>query len=295
MTQTLISLIGEQPAPNVLPLHHFNPDRVVLVHTERTAKLAGRIANLIGSKVVAPFCETDAYSVETIRERINGYIEKYIPSNTELCFNLTGGTKTMEFAALEVARQRGASAFYYQTEARQSLIHPYRFEAGKLICDLVIPIETTLSIDQFLRLYITEYQRGDFKNDFERNVYAALCDLGPDYEVYPNLMLTGIGPNVEVDWILRYRNTFAVGEVKMRASKTAGIDQLNGVTDQRTLGTYTRKFLITSDEMHPNDLDLAEAYRIKTIHLPSGRADALSDEDVAQMKSTIRTIMEPAK
>jgi hypothetical protein len=274
-------------------LHHFNPNQVVLVHTGRTAKLAERIGKLIGPTALTPFCKTDAYRVDTIIAGIHRYVDEHLSPETDLLFNLTGGTKTMEFAAFEVARQRCAKAFYYQTEARQSLIHPYHFEAGKLICDPVIPIETTLSIDQFLRLYVTEYQRGDFKNDFERTVYAALRGLGPDYEVYPNLILTGVGPNVEVDWVLRYRNTFAVGEVKLHATKTAGIDQLNGVTDQRTLGTYTRKFLISVDEFHPNDLALAEAYRIKTIHLPSGRSDSLSGEDVTKLTTTIQAVMEP--
>lgn len=295
MGRILVSLVGEQPAPNILPLGHFAPDHVILIHTKRTEALAGRIAALIGSKVIEPFCKTDAYRLDQIRSSLETYLEKHAPSDSELIFNLTGGTKTMGYAAMDLARQRAARAFYYQTEDNQSLIHPYRFEAGNMLCEAIIPIQAALTLDQHLRLYINSYTLGKFKNDFERNVFAVVQSLGDDYEAYSNVELTGISGNVEVDWAIRYQNTIAVGEVKLHAKKTDGIDQLNGVTDQRTLGTYTRKFLVSADAMHINDLDLAEAYRITTVILPSGRQPELTSEDIQKLSRTIRLAMEPRK
>lgn len=289
----LISLIGEQPAPNVLPVAYYNPDQVVLVCTDRTKNLATRIANVLEYPVFKPFCHTTPYRVDVIHSQLEKYVAQHFGKEDNLIFNLTGGTKTMEFAALEVARNWRAKAFYYQTEANQSLIHPYHFKSGNMVCESVVPVETTLTINQYLRLYISKYKQGEFKNDFERNVFKALQTLSPSYEVYSNLILTGVGPNVEVDWVLRFRNTFAVGEVKLKAKKTDGIDQLNGITDQRTLGTYTRKFLITADEPHPNDLDLAQAYRINIVVLPSGRGESLSKNDIQHLLKTIKRTMEP--
>ena len=294
MSKVMISLVGEQPAPNVLPLRYFVPGQVALVHTDRTRKFAGRIAKVIGGKVVQPFCKTEAYRVDLIRAKLHEYIEKHHWSGSNLIFNLTGGTKTMEFAALEVARELRAQAFYYQTENNQSLIHPYRFNGYDLVCETPIPIEASLTIDQFLRLYIEHYQVGGFQDDFERKVAESLQEeLGPSYETQFNLRLTGVGPNVEIDGVVRFGNTFGVSEIKLHATKRAGIDQLNGVTDQRTLGTYTKKFLISADELHPNDLELAQAYRIKVIILPSGREEKLSDDDVQVLIKAIKIEMEP--
>jgi len=301
MTTIMFSLVGEQPAPNVLPLRHFRPDKIALVHTDLTADLANRIAGVINAEfeVIRPFCKTEPYLVNKIRTELTDYITTRI-GDADLIFNLTGGTKTMEYAALEVARQLKAQAFYYQTEGNQNLIHPYHFNtAGELVCETPKEAKTTLSIHEFLSLYVKEYcpaeERELTGKLFERNVLAVLTELGSDYEILPNQRLIGFSSNVEVDWILSFRNTFAVGEVKLRGSKTRGIDQLNTATEQRMLGTYTKKFLITADSLHENDLDLAHVCRISTIVLPSGRQSSLSDTDRDKLIQTIRTVMEPKR
>ncbi len=293
----LISLVGEQPAPNVLPVRHFAPKQVALVCTKlhRTRTLAENIAAVIGESAVRPFCETEAYRVDSIKASLRQYIEQHGWNPDALIFNLTGGTKTMAIAALELARQLGASAFYYQTEENQSLLHLYRFDGTQLTCQEPIRIEATLTIDEFLQLYIGRYAKGEFKNDFERSVANVLEQLGADYEYCPNLKLTGVGPNVEIDGVVRFRNTIGVIEVCVHATKKDGIDQLASVTDQKTLGTYTKKFLISADELHANDQELAKAYRINSIVLPSGRQNVLSEEDKRKLIETIKAQMEPKK
>ena len=42
-----ISLIGEQPMPNLLPIRHLCPDAVGLVHTERTRAVAANLKTLL--------------------------------------------------------------------------------------------------------------------------------------------------------------------------------------------------------------------------------------------------------
>jgi hypothetical protein len=291
--KVMISLIGEQPAPNVLPLRYYKPDHVILVYTKRTARLAERIAQVAQREgLTTSPCYTNAYRIDLIQPEIERCINEH-GKDVDLIFNLTGGTKTMEFAALEIARGRNAQAFYYQTEDNQRLIHSYFFRESKLTCQDIAPVEQTLTIDEFLTLYIGEYKKGVFQNDFERAVAETLQNnLPSSYELYFNTYLTGIGPNVEVDLILRYQNTFAVGEVKQTAKKTAGIDQLNGVTDQRTLGTYTKKFLLSVNEMHPNDQLLAEAYRIKTVTLLTGNQGSLSEKDKQMLVQAVRETME---
>lgn len=286
----MILLVGEQPAPNLLPLRHYDPSRVVLVHTSfPLSQLRGRrLAGLIGDAVEHPLCEVDAYRIEAIRQVLGAYLQERGWSGNELIFNLTGGTKTMSLAAYEVAREMSASAFYYQSEDRQSLIHHYRFDRGALIAEEPLAIAETLALDDYLKLYVGRYTPSDLpKQPFEAAVYQALKTSGvTGLEVMPAVFLTELGGNVEVDMLVRHGNQVAVLEAKRKAGKE-GIDQLNGVTDQRTLGTYTRKLLVSATPLDDNNLALAAAHRIDVVVLESGRESALSAADRAKLIDVI--------
>lgn len=287
--RVMVALVGEQPIPNVLPVSHFRPHRVALVCTQHTEWLADRIGEYLGEVATKPFCVTDPYLVDVIVADLQRYIQGQRWSDAELLFNLTGGTKAMAFAALEVARAfgQGAWAFYWQTGASDHVLHRFRFSDGRLRTEPPIHVAPSLTIEDFLRLHVGRYRLEEFRNDFERNVAAVLEGLGPDYEFWPNVRLSGIGHGVEVDGILRLGSTFGVFEVKLRAKKSDGLDQLRSVTEQRTLGTYTKRFLVTSDPMHRNDMDLAEAYRVTVATLPSGRQAQLSAEDVGTLTEVV--------
>lgn len=293
----LISLIGDQPAPNVLPLRHYAPDKVVLVHTKRTEALAGRIANVIRNSfaVQEPFCKTDPYLIQDIRVKLKEYLVEYGLDGEGLIFNLTGGTKTMEYAALELARQCNARAFYYQTEDNKSLVHPYHFENGVLAAEEPFPLSQVLILGDYLGMYVGKFEPTNRFNDhFEQNVYEVLKSTEelPKFEVFPPTRLTGVNSTVEVDAIVRLGNQVAVLEVKRRAGK-GGIDQLNSATHPLMLGTYTRKVIVTSAPLDGNNADLAEAYKIQVILLESGSGNALSEDDKVKLVTGIKSALEP--
>ena len=293
----LVSLIGEQPAPNVLPLRHYKPDEVVLIHTARTEALANRIANVIEDEfsVQRPFCVTDPYLVKEIQSSLVEYLHQYGLWDKELVFNLTGGTKTMVYAALEIARQVKAQAFYYQTENNQSLVHPYYFKDGSLIANPPFSIDKRLSLDDYLRLYIGEYASEASDNDLEKAIFQVLAaHQSSNFEYLPTVRLKGLSGNVEVDAVIRYDNQIAALEIK-RTAKKSSMDQLNGVTDQRTLGTYTRKILISATPLDENNIELAKAYRIQTIILESGLDGQLSEEDAVFLWEEIVKSMAPRR
>jgi len=297
MSRIIISLVGEQPAPNVLPLGYYKPDKMILVHTGRTVEIAKRIADLIDSKdiisAVRPFCEVHPFLIADIQMKLEDYLAPYSSSDHQLIFNLTGGTKTMEFAALDIARNLKAKAFYYQTGAMKSLIHPYHFEVGRLVAEEPISTETTLTLDEYLKLYLEDYnqRQRDDNNIFENNVIDVLRQLGGGYEVLPRVCPIHL-PNVEIDFVLRYRNKIAVGEVKETAKKRA-IEQLNSLTDQRILGTYIGKFIVHLNKLKKNNYDLTKAYNITPIRMQSGSESSLSDEDTDLLMRSIQEVMEP--
>lgn len=295
MSYVMILLVGEQPAPNLLPLRHYDPARVALVHTELTYIRARRLAEVIKKRVVRPFCKTEAFKVDEIKTNLLDYLADHEWSGDRLLFNLTSGTKPMMIAAYEIARQMGARAFYYQTQGNLSMIHPYRFVNGKLMCDSSVSIEATLTLDDYLRLYAGKYIEPKPKDRFEKMVVAALRSNLPEYEFKTSVWLQELAGSVEVDLLARCGNQVAAFEIKQRAGKK-GIDQLNGVTDQRTLGTYTRKILVSAAPIDENNLDLAYAHRIHPVVLPSGlekKRAKLAEKDVQQLIETVRKVLEP--
>lgn len=292
MSRVLVSLVGEQPVPNLLPVRHIEPAQVLLVHTGHTERTAQRLAGVIGH-ASCEFLQTGPYGMTDIRDRLVEWAGHRALGN-EVLFNLTGGTKLMAFAALEVARQRAAAVLYYESEGGLSLLHSFRWSEGYLQEGRPEQVTTLVTADEFLRLYVGKYETKEYKDDLEQ-VGDALGSLGPEYDLLTNVHLVGVAGNVEVDFVLTRRNQLAVGQVKRTASKTKGIDQLLAATDQRTLGTYTRRILVTTQELDTNSVDLAEAHRIRVVVLSSARAGALSDEDRDRLLAAVREEMEPAR
>ncbi len=294
----LILLVGEQPAPNLLPLSYYKPEQIVLVHTSLALSRtrAGRLAAVIEGKRIAverPFCETGAYQVAEIRNALKQYIEGRKWVGTELIFNLTGGTKTMVLAAYEVARQMGAAAFYYQTEDNQSLIHSYQFEQGSLAVGAPVPITETLTLDDYLKLYVGRYDDNEPPEEpLERLVIQALRVALPEYELKAHVFLQELAGNVEVDLLARHGNQIAVFEIKQTAKKDA-IDQLVGVTGQRTLGTYARRILISATPVNENNLDLAQAHGVRVVVLESGKSGQLSEADKEKLVNEVKNALMP--
>ena len=288
--KTMIALVGEQPLPNVIPVKYYSPSRLVLAHTknERSTLIAKRIKEFFGDQPKVDLLELEnGYNIDQIYSRLY----QFICQNElgELLFNLTGGTKPMSFAALELAQELKCQAFYYQSENNLSQLHLYDLSAGSLKYQEPISIDVNLEVEDVLKLFVGKCCKKNFENAFEEQVFNILKNLGKEYSALHNVY---VGPNVEVDWILCYKNKLAVGDVKSQVKKS-GIDQVNGVTDQRTLGTYTKKFIISAREPDDNNRLLAEAYRIKVIVVPSANNNGtLSDEDRQKIVEEIQKEME---
>jgi hypothetical protein len=288
--KTMIALVGEQPLPNVIPVKYYSPSRLVLAHTknERSTLIAKRIEGFFGDQPKVDLLELeDGYNIDQIYSKLYQFIRQN--ELGELLFNLTGGTKPMSFAALELAQELKCQAFYYQSENNLSQLHLYDLSAGSLKYQEPISIDVNLEVEDVLKLFVGKCCKKNFENAFEEQVFNILKNLGKEYSVLHNVY---VGPNVEVDWILCYKNKLAVGDVKSQVKKS-GIDQVNGVTDQRTLGTYTKKFIISAREPDDNNRLLAEAYRIKVIVVPSANNNGtLSDEDRQKIVEEIQKEME---
>lgn len=119
---TMVSLVGEQPVPNLLALLHARPRVAVLVCTKRTKALAERLRSVLeerkrqhGISVEEPV-EVDPYDMADIETKLRMFIEKGTRAPEEVVFNLTGGTKPMALTAYRLAERFSCPFLYVQRD-----------------------------------------------------------------------------------------------------------------------------------------------------------------------------------
>jgi len=82
MSKTTLSLVGEQPVPNVLPIRHLQPTDVALIHTHTTKRVSDNLAPMLKKDCrVIPY-EVTAYDILKVRHSLKDLIEKNAGSRT---------------------------------------------------------------------------------------------------------------------------------------------------------------------------------------------------------------------
>jgi hypothetical protein len=270
---TLISLVGEQATPLLLPMLYLQPERLLLVTTKRMRPIAERVATLFPNAAVSE--DIPAYDIPKIYAALTAIVAAEEARDAELRFNLTGGTKPMALAAHQLARERSADWLYLQSQGAQSLLYCHRPERQEQPYT-VEPLPPLLTLDMVLRAHQGVYGEKAPQDPAEELVVEALAEHVDEYKTSVTH-----GGALEIDLVLRCGNQVGIAEVKTGGSarKKAGIDQLTTAAEQRYLGTYTRKYLILDREMGPNNRELAEAHHIEIIVLPGLQQGTLSEEE----------------
>lgn len=282
----MILLVGEQPAPNLLPTRHLQPDAAVLVYTDRTRQVAENLKALLEPGCHCWLCQVHPYRINEIQQELDAFLTTTV-SDYALVFNLTGGTKAMALGAFRIVRMWNSPFVYFQTEGNRSLLYHYTFDGDEIILQATDELPVTISLDDYLRMYLRAYACEEPRTDFEQQVVDALRSTPGIAEVITGLRPRGLEAQ-EVDFVVRCGNQVGIGEVKTKGAKR-GIDQLNAVAEQRYLGTYVRKFLVSGKPVDRNNKNLAQAYRIEVIELLSyGESGVLSANDKQKLAETVR-------
>ena len=283
--RVMVVLVGEQPVPVLLPIQYLQPDSVVLVHTDRTREIAGRLRSLLEPETSCNLCEVPPYDLAKIEDQLVACLGE-LPPDAEITFNLTSGTKPMALATLGVADRLACPFLYVQSEGNTSHLFWYRRNESGIVREHVEDLPATLSLDDHLRVHLGNYVPDKPRTPFESQVAAALeAGSGID-EFVSSLRPRGLEA-LEIDFVLRCGNQIGIGEVKTKGDKGA-IDQLNGASSPVYFGTYARKFLVTGRKLHHNNLALAKAYQITVIHVPSyEQTGQLSPDDGRMLADTI--------
>jgi hypothetical protein len=252
----LVSFIGEQPIPNLLPIRHLQPAENLLVYTANenaSQKPARRLRKLVTGSVElsADLLLNDAYRPDKIREQL----EKRLAGHSEVIFNLTGGTKPMALAGLEAARNMNAPCIYMQTEGRydrdqRSVLYWYTPGQGLSFDRREELPRNLLDIDSYLRAHLDGYSEDGFSRTgggiLEQAVAAALEDFVD--EIKAGVKPLGTKDQVEIDLLVRRGNQVAALEVKSggQGSGKKALDQLTTMVAREYLGTYAARVIITN-------------------------------------------------
>jgi len=290
----LISLIGEQPIPNLLPILHLRPAENVFVCSDRTQAAAHRLQRLLPAGCCCELFPVDAYAIEETRQALLDRVQRAGWTPGEIAFNLTGGTKPMSLAAYLAAAHLRSPWMYLQTEGKQSRLYRYTFDAdGAASAPVPERVPDLLDIDTYLRAHVQDYQetgfaKGEDGRRFEEAIYAVLQPPVVD-EVKVGVKFLGV---VDLDLVVRCGNQVGIIEAKAGKGAKTGIDQLSTAGEQRYLGTYTGKFLILGKRWNPTETNLrrlADVQRVTVIELPGYDAATgqLSPEDQALLAQTV--------
>jgi Holliday junction resolvase len=272
-SKVLILLAGGQAAPNLLPVRHFQPQHVIILHTDFPKSEQG--ARNLKQRIDAPVVELvpiPAYEPGACTEAIRAILEKCPGA----LVNVTGGTKPMSMAALIASQQTGGQPFYVHSQQVQTVIDFYGFDdKGTPAIQATMTIQDTITIDDYLTVYFGEsYQYTGYGGGpgeaFERAIHEVLAPPTSDEIKVGWKHNSGA---VDVDLIVRCNNQIGVVEVKSgrKARTSEGIKQLAVAGGQRFFGTYVKRFLVVDQDWSDlsNNRALAEAIEINVIELPA--------------------------
>jgi hypothetical protein len=293
-----ISLVGEQPLANLLPIRHYDSRVVYLVHTNdkmRSIKPAENLKHILkaeGRQV--ELLETDAYNIQLIYSKLS----EVIGGDNDFIINLTSGTKPMSIAAHMLASDRKMDYCYLDTSPKKSTIYHYGW-TGELQNLLELDLDANISLTDFLTLkngimgqgwklgeVSTPKDRGSW---FEKVVFNAL-KLHFD-EIFANVII-GNDVNkvrdIEIDILIRHGVQFVVIELKsgnsgygevVRHLHTAGLQ----------LSLFTQKIFAGTNFNKKWDLEGWKSTGIDFLELPSFSEEppSLSEVDIQSLVSLV--------
>ena len=289
---TIVSLIGEQNLPNLLPIRYLQPERVILVYTEYTEETATRLTHLIQDDVEVIPLVVDAYDIEQTKSCILAVTRPYLSSEVKV--NFTGGTKMMSLAAYQAAIEIQSPIFYLRSQYKKTVLYAYSPENGRYLLQETKKIPSLITIEDYLKVYLDDYKIVGIVNSsergrqFENAVYQAL-------EPAMDEICAGVKMHntIDIDFVIRCGNLVGIIETKTGLNKPKrGIDQLNTAGGRDYLGIYTQKFFV-GDQVWGENLDdlkqIAQERKIQIIELPSfGENTMLSEEDANKLQSQIK-------
>ncbi len=293
MTQPalLLSLVGEQPIPNLIPLWQLPHYREVqFVASARTRDVAKQLKIAIEKddalchlKVLKPLI-VNPYDIGTVRSQIADALIKHQKQGKNLHLNLTGGTKLMSLAALQAAYGSGVCLMYVSTEEQQIIWLGSDGSEQKRE-----GIRIAINVGQYLNAHGLEIENQDVSpyaapppkegDELEARVLSQLKASGVFDDVRRNVKICKRNGKKQVrnelDVVVICNGRLAIlscksGNVESdsgRESYRRAIYELSAISRREAAGIYCVKILVSSQPELPQALrDRAVESGVKLIY-----------------------------
>lgn len=286
----LLSLIGEQPIPVLLPIRCLQPERNLLVYTAKTRERARLLRRLIGgAEDLRDDLQVDAYDFPQTLAKLHARLA----DESEIQFNLTGGTKMMALAAYALAAQKNAEFMYVESEKHHSLLYRYQFQSGLPRLREQTAMPSLITTAEYLKAHLPGFEERGFSKDehgnlteggmFEKAIHDALKQRG--FDALAGVRPAGVEDQIEIDLVFRVDNQVGIAEIKLGGGESGkrGLDQLKMAGEQAYLGTYTAQFMIVAaPRLYGRAQGLAARRGVTVITLPEYQSGKSLPPVVAQ-------------
>ncbi|GAP05380.1 MAG TPA: DUF1887 domain-containing protein [Anaerolinea thermolimosa] len=277
----LVSLVGEQPIPNILPLWQF-PEftrtqfaatRATLGHAEQMRQAIAADASLKHVEVLPPLT-IEPYDLQKTRLVLSQAMSRHLEQGDTVCLNLTAGTKLMSLAALQAAYGTGITLLYVATETNQMIF--LRSDGVEFKRQ---PIEVSISVEQYLRAYGFEVsQDRGFRppregDALEEEVERRLKESGFFDDVQRNVLIRRVKEHGEVknelDVAATRNGHLAVCSCKaVNSLNRESLYELSSVVRREYAGIYCGKVLATTAEVTDGLRERARLWGIELVDAP---------------------------
>ena len=264
--KVMFNLIGEQPIPNLLPVLYLKPDKSIFLYTDKTEKIAKNLKEMVTNSNILKIYPYDF-------NRTYSELKKLFTENDEIIANVTGGTKIMSLSLFQLALANNSEIIYYISEKNTSLLYKFRLNDNNELDLTTVELPELITAEQYIKAHIRYFDfRKQEKNrgtDFENLICDTLREN--NFEVLQNIAPRKERQQLEIDAVIRLKGTNNVGiaEIKVGDLKgegpKKGIEQLALASQREYLGTYTKRFLITSRKLKKEIRELAKVHNIIVI------------------------------
>lgn len=261
----LVSLVGEQPIPNLIPLWQDRTIRAVrFAATGVTHPVADGLEQFVRTDPslrhieVLERIDLPAYQIGKARAALVEALAQTQSGGEAVCLNLTGGTKIMSLAALQAAYGTGVPLLYVSTEENQLIrLQSDGAESERLL------LNVTVSVDQYLRAHGLEVSdnlgfhpegprsqvRPPMEGDWlEEQVFqmASHANLFDDVRrgVYIRKKVRDVWVTNELDVVVTRNGRMAVCSCKSGKVDKEDLYELSSLSRREAAGIYCGKLLI---------------------------------------------------
>jgi len=287
----LLSLLGEQPIPNLLPLWQAPQDytQVRFAATRATLPLAETLGAAIAEDPslchleVLPPLMLEPYHLAQARAQLSHALSEAALQGQAVRLNLTGGTKIMSLAALQAAYGTGAPLLYVSTETQEII---YYASDGREIERRSIRVK--ISVEQYLKAHGLEVsvnqsftpgappparppKEGD---QLEEEVFRLALNSGFFDDVRRGLFIRRRG---RADYVVNELDIAATRNGRLvvcSCSTVHGVGalreklyELSAISRREAAGIYCGKVFVSSQEnLPPGIKERASAYGIRLVY-----------------------------